>query len=111
MHGPQQIQLSMGLQSAGGDYVSAKPMKGKTYHCYSSFPVYAGNEVFILYYGELSEDFNGEYYKLIVFDWNGNPLRMYELDTHLFSITVDYEHKILYGITNSPEYRIIKFNY
>lgn len=110
LHGPQQIQLAMELQSAGGDNVGARPVSGKTYKCYSS-PVHAGNEVFALYFGELSENYEERDFKIIVFDWNGKPLRMYELDTHLFTFTVDDKHRIIYGITNSPEYRIIKFDY
>ncbi|MDR1369560.1 MAG: TolB-like 6-bladed beta-propeller domain-containing protein [Dysgonamonadaceae bacterium] len=110
MHGPHQIELAMDLRSAGGGYTGAQTIKGKTYKCYSS-PVYAGDEVFILYFGELWEDYQERDFKIMVFDWDGNPLRMYELDTHLFTFTVDPEHRIIYGITNSPEYRIIKYNY
>ena len=110
MRGPHQIELVMDLQSAGDGYTTAKTRKGETYKCYSS-PVHAGEEVFVLYFGELSEDYQERDFKIIVFDWNGKPLRMYELDTHLFTFSVDYENKIIYGITNSPEYRIIKYNY
>ena len=109
MHGPQQIRPAMDIWSEGGA-TGARTIKGKTYNCYSS-PVYAGNEVFALYYGELYEDYESRNDKMIVFDWEGKPLRMYELDTHLFTFTVDCENRIIYGITNSPEYRIIKFNY
>ena len=109
MHGPHRRQLKMGLRSSG-EVTGAAPIKGETYHCYSS-PVYAGNEVFVSYFGELSENFEGQNDKIIVFDWNGKPLRMYELDTPIFTFTVDHKNKIIYGITNSPEYMIIKFNY
>jgi hypothetical protein len=111
MHGPDQIKLVMDIQSAGGDYVAAKPVKGESYMCYSHSPVCAGNEVFVLYLGELMENYQDRYSKMIVFDWDGNPLRMYELDIPIFTFTVDTDHRIIYGITNSPEYMIIKYNY
>ena len=111
MLGPDQIELAMGLQPAGGDYVAAKPVKDKTRICYSPSPVYTENEVFVLYFGGLLEDYQDRYFKIIVFDWDGKPLRVYELDIPLFTFDVDSEHRIIYGITNSPEYRIIKYNY
>ena len=109
MHGPHQHDLVMGLRSSG-EFTGAAPVRGKTYYCYGQ-PVYAGNEVFVLYYGELSETFEGLNNKIIVFDWNGKPLRMYELDIPLFTFTVDYDQRIIYGLTDAPEFRIIKFNY
>ena len=109
IHGPHQYQLVMTLHSGGG-VSGASTVRGQTRACYTS-PVHAGNEVFVLYCGELWEEYQERFFKIIVFDWDGKPLRMYELDTHLFTFTVDSEHKIIYGITNSPELRIIKFNY
>ena len=110
IHGPNQIPLAMDTRSASGGGTAARTIKGKTYACYSS-PVYAGNEVFVLYFGELWENYEERNFKIIVFDWNGKPLRMYELDTPLFTFTVDHKNKIIYGLTDSPEFRIIKFNY
>ena len=109
MQGPHQHQLIMNLRSTG-EYVSAGLVSDKTYKCYSR-PVYAGEEVFVLYFGELADSYESRNYKIIVFNWDGKPLRMYELDTHLFAFTVDYKNRIIYGITNSPEYMIIKFDY
>ena len=109
MHGPHQHDLVMGLRSSG-EFTGAAPVRGKTYHCYGQ-PVYAGNEVFVLYYGELSENFEGLNNKIIVFDWNGKPLRMYELNTRIITFTVDHKNKKIYSITNSPEYMIVKFDY
>ena len=109
IHGPDQRQLKMGLRSAGG-VTGAAPVKGETYFCYFA-PIYAGKEVFVSYFGELVEDFKDELHKIIVFDWNGKPLRMYELDTPISDFTVDYHNRIIYAITKSPEYMIVKFNY
>ena len=109
MRGPHQIDLAMEVMSSGGGY-SARTVKGSTYKCYSS-PVHAGDEVFVLYFGELWEDYKERNFKIIVFDWNGKPLRIYELDMPLFTFTVDYEQRIIYGISDFIEFRIIKFNY
>ena len=109
MHGPHQHDLVMGLRSSG-EITGAAPVRGETYFCYSS-PVYAGKEVFVSYFGELSENYNGQYNKILVFDWNGKPLRMYELDTQIITFTVDHKNKKIYSIANSPEYMIVKFDY
>ena len=108
MRGPDQIDLAMEVVSTGGGY-AARTVKGKTYKCYT-YPVHAGDKVFVLYFGELMEDYEQDS-KIIVFDWNGKPLQMYELDIPLSTFTVDYENRIIYGISNSSEIRIIKFNY
>lgn len=110
LHGPDQFELAMSLQSVGDGFTAAKTIRGETHKCYSS-PVYAGDEVFVLYFGELWEDYQERDFKIIVFDWDGNPLRMYELDTHLFTLTVDPDNRVFYGITNHPQYEIIKYDY
>ena len=109
MRGPHQIDLAMEVASAGGAS-AARTVKGETYKCYS-FPAHAGDEVFVLYFGDLWEDYKEKDSKIIVFDWNGKPLRMYELDIPLFTLTVDYKQRIIYGLTDTPEFRVIKYNY
>ncbi|GHT66347.1 hypothetical protein AGMMS50239_27680 [Bacteroidia bacterium] len=110
MHGPDQVEPVLEQKNAGGGFVGASSVRDRTYKCYSS-PVQAGKEVFALYFGELYQDYQEKDSKILVFDWDGNPLRMYELNIPIFTFTVDEENKIIYGITNSPEYRIIKFCY
>jgi TolB-like 6-blade propeller-like len=43
------------------------------------------------------------------FDWDGNPITMFELDSLLLSITIDKKNKIIYGITNDKNVKIISY--
>jgi hypothetical protein len=110
MYGPNQLVPVLEQKNAGGGFVGTSSVRDKTYKCYSS-PVPAGEEVFVLYFGELYQDYRERDAKVFVFDWEGNPLRIYELNIPIFTFTIDEKNRILYGISNSPEYQIIKFNY
>lgn len=49
---------------------------------------------------------------LFQFDWNGVLLKSYELDTYVQAFTVDFEHKIIYGITDLLQERaIVSYDY
>jgi hypothetical protein len=75
-------------------------------------PICVNNEVFILYSGKNYRDPDAELCNMImVFDWEGNPLRQYELDKNVFTITADAENKIIYGLSVNPEYCIVRFKY
>jgi hypothetical protein len=93
-----------------GSVASVRSAPGQTYKCYSA-PVAAGDEVFALYFGELYETYEEMDSKIIAFDWNGVPLRIYELDIPIFAFAVDPETKTIYGISRSPEYCIVKYGY
>ena len=82
--------------------------KGKSKDGYFS-PIAYKNEIYVLYSGKIYDpdnyDFNNDF--LFVFDWDGNPIRIYNLDTPIFSFTIDPKTDRLYGITNEPEYHIV----
>lgn len=46
---------------------------------------------------------------LLVFDWEGNPLRKYKLDKPIFYFDIDWENKVLYGLSHSPVPSIIRY--
>lgn len=46
---------------------------------------------------------------LFVFDKAGKPICRYELDQPIFSFTIDEQNQILYGISDQPEFHILKF--
>ena len=75
-------------------------------------PVATSNELYILYSGQLYHPGDTNYLldHLLVFDWNGNPLRQYKLDTPIFRFVIDESSQLIYGITDSPEFRIIRFD-
>jgi hypothetical protein len=99
-----------------GDASRVVPVSGETYQCYQNTPVSAGNEVFTLYYGDLYEKHKEvakeKVTKILVFDFDGNPLRIYNLSIPIFAFDVDYEKRIIYGITDLPEeFNVVKFEY
>lgn len=82
--------------------------KGKTKDGYFS-PIAYKNKIYVLYSGKSYDpdnyDFNSNY--IFVFDWEGNPIQIYNLDTPIFSFTIDPRTDILYGLTNNPEFHIV----
>lgn len=75
-------------------------------------PVATENELFVLYSGLIYQPGEKGYLlnHLFVFDWNGKPLRRYKLDIPIFRFTINESGNKIYGITDSPEFRIIQYN-
>lgn len=46
---------------------------------------------------------------LLAFDWEGNPLKHYELSEGIITFSIDYENNVLYGVTDYPEFHIVAF--
>jgi hypothetical protein len=115
--GPNQHKPQFEKKSVkGGDAFVMRSVKDETYQCYSVQPVNVGNEIFVLYFGGLYQNFEERCDRILVFDTDGNPLRIYTLKIPVITFTVDSEKKIIYGITDKPEkeddeYNIIKYAY
>lgn len=75
------------------------------------WPLAVGEHFFVLYSGKESK--RGDYLinKIFVFDWDGDPVTYYSLDTSIFDFAVDSKKKKIYGLTDSPESHIVEFNY
>lgn len=75
-------------------------------------PVTTTNELFVLYSGLVYHPGDKNYLldHLFVFDWNGKPLRQYKLDIPIFRFVIDESSHTVYGLTDSPEFRIVRFN-
>jgi hypothetical protein len=75
----------------------------------------AGKEyIYALYFGKpMSEYFNnGEYARTVmVFDYEGEIIRSYELDYSLTAFTVDEEVRRFFGITYDAEPNVVVFSY
>jgi hypothetical protein len=100
----------------GGEAFIMESMKDETYQCYSRRPVNVENEIFVLYFGDLYQSFEERCDRILVFDTDGNPLRIYKLKIPVITFTVDSEKRIIYGITDKPEkeedeYNIIMYEY
>lgn len=95
-----------------GDVVSASPVKGKTRDAYFN-PVNVNDEFFVLFSGksEAEDNYNILANQILVYDWNGNPKRIFHIDQGIFAMAVDSKHKKIYGISNEPEFHVVEFSY
>lgn len=46
---------------------------------------------------------------LLAFDWDGNPTKCYKLDYPIDGFAVNEKTKTLFGITNTPEPKVVKY--
>jgi hypothetical protein len=68
--------------------------------------------VYVLYSGRTVKEFGGGFTfgrKIFVFDWDGNPVKCYELNRDAFQIGVDSENKSLYILFVENDYSFEKF--
>jgi hypothetical protein len=108
-HGPDHFFPVMKQRNIG-DEIKVSSQIGQTRDGYFS-PVAYGNEVWTLYSGKYFEPPTPNYLldHIIVFNWEGKPIRQYKLSVPIYTFTIDQKNNILYGITDDPEYRVIKF--
>jgi hypothetical protein len=69
--------------------------------------------IYALYSGRTNNDYPAKAHEcehLLVFDWNGNPVKHYQLDMPLFSLSLDAENRMIYGISFQPEGVVVKYN-
>jgi hypothetical protein len=112
------------LETVTNNGITASVGATETRLCYHAAPVRAGNEVFVLYFGGLYAEFKNTHKtkctKMLVFDFEGNPLRIYNLDIPVIFFDVNAEKRIIYGVTDisdldlpnvQSDYNIIKYEY
>ena len=111
IHGPEHFFPDVKEQSYGEKTkVSASPNESRdAYFC----PAIVGEEIFVLYSGKLYNPDQPSYLlnQLFVFDKNGNPQKQFELSEPIFTFTVDPVKHVIYGLTDNPEFRILKYSY
>lgn len=96
-------------RSDGGNFVSTDIDKTKV--AYMS-PNITKDYLWVLYYGSLPQpDIDFLSNKILVFDKEGNPKYLFELDQPILYFCVDELLKRIYGITVNPEYSIVYFDY
>ncbi len=112
IHGPDQF-YSIKKESSSGDMQSVRSIEGKTRDAYFS-PVAFEDEIWTVYDGKYFDRTAENSFlcnHIIVFDWDGNPIRQYITDIPFYSLAIDRVNSIIYGITLNPEFSIVKFNY
>jgi hypothetical protein len=81
---------------------------------YSFCEIVATNQyVYTIYAGKtreehgLTDTFQGSH--LLVYDWDGNPVRQYLLEKALYAMGYDEASKTIYGISYDPEGVLIEY--
>ncbi|MGE0089050.1 MAG: BF3164 family lipoprotein [Bacteroidales bacterium] len=97
------IELSNNFQSVVMDKSNA----------YGFLRIVSTNEfIYLLYSGRNEEDFGDNIFQspvILVFDWEGQPIKRYHLDNEINCFTVDETNSILYGISNKPKPMVFKY--
>lgn len=95
-----------------GKVSSARSVPGKRRDAYFN-PVNVGNDFFVLFSGksEDEEGYNILSNQIFVFSWDGEPKKRLLLDQGIFAFTVDDKNKKIYGISNTPEFHVVEFEY
>lgn len=106
--GPDFFYPSVIVQKSG-DEETIRYTKGETRDAYFCPTIYK-DEIYVLYSGEIYDPTNYKFNKnkIFVFDWKGNPIRIHNLETPVFSFTIDQQTGILYGLSDDPEFHVVK---
>lgn len=100
-------------QYGDNENIKVKPANNKSRDAYF-FPTVYKDEIWILYSGLFFDPQEASNYlnnTILVFDWEGNFIRKYNLDVPIFTFTIDEYRNKIYGITDNPEMQIIEFSF
>lgn len=75
------------------------------------FGVLTDSEIWTLYYGKHPKHGEEMQRTIFVFDYNGTPLRHYELDSPISFFCIDDKEKYIYGLSERPDPIVIRFKY
>lgn len=111
LHGPEGF-LPYFKEVAADQGKMAHPEQGKQRDAYYN-PVSVGDRFFVLFNGGYvdAKDYSTLSTRLLVFTWEGELSEVFHLDQGVFTYTVDPHSKTIYGISDSPEFHIVKFSY
>ena len=98
------------VEKTVGDISQVIPISKETWVNYSSLKN-AGNEVFVLYSGKPYNEDNASQDIILVFDWDGKPLRQYKLDDPIYTFDVDPINKKIYGISSHNDMHLVEYRY
>jgi len=111
IHGPDHFFPEVSIKNIG-EYQKVTSESGKSKDAYFS-PVPCGDTFAVLYSGKIYNRQKPDYLKewVLFFDWDGNPVKKYRLDKPIFCLSIDSKYRTIYGITDNPEFQIIKYIY
>lgn len=112
LHGPAQRlpEFKVGVSGRNGNHQTVSGKRNETIFNYFDIKNRNGR-IWALYQPRLfnpkAEPMETSIY---VFDWDGNPVTRYELDTPIYKFDVDPERRIIYGINAQTE-QILTYKY
>ena len=74
-----------------------------------------GNFIYVLYADKTRKNKNENKENercsnlILIFDWNGTPIKYYKSDVDLYQICVSEDNQTLYGVIMNPEAELVKF--
>lgn len=109
IHGPDHFFPIVNTKKRG-EYQTLAAEPGKSRDAYF-YPVPDDELFYVLYsgkavYPELKNYLNDW---VLVFDWDGNPVTRYKLEEPIYGLALDAENRILYGLSDSPEYHVLRY--
>jgi len=111
-HGPDHF-YSIKKEVSSGNEFRVRSIEGKSRDAYRA-PLAFEDEIWTIYSGKFFDRKieNGFLCNtIIVFDWEGNPIRQYTTDISFYSLAIDRKNRVVYGLTLNPEYVFVKFAY
>ena len=99
-------------QKMDGEHIRVVSDAEKNMDAYFNPFIYK-DEIFVLYSGLEFDGKKANYLldRMIVFNLSGNPIRQYKLSEPIFNFTIDPKSKMIYGISDNPEFHIVRFCY
>ena len=76
------------------------------------FPFATDKYIYVLYDGRVYDLESPTRYlrdKLFVLDWNGTPVKYYQLSEPVFHFAIDVRNGTLYGLSDLPEFHIVSY--
>lgn len=111
IHGPEHSYAHF-REFRNGNAIAASPDKDNKDAYF--FPHNAGEDFFVLFSGKVLNS-NATRQELpnriLVFNWDGTPQKIYSLDQGIINFAVDSVNKKIYGISSYPEFHIVVFPY
>ena len=111
IHGPEQFFAHF-KELRDGETLTSTMVKGVNRDAYF-FPQNAGDKFFVLYNGGYvdEENHSSSCHRLFSFSWDAVPGNIYRLDDPVFNFCVDKDRKKIYGISSTPEFHIVEYDY
>ena len=113
MHGPDGFFPVKNEREVAGGQRKVMSTAGETRDAYF-YPVAFDDEIWTVYSGKAFDPQDHAAYlmdKVFVFDWNGRAQRLYRLDIPIYTLAIDRQQRIIYGVSEQPDLSIVRFPY